>query len=49
MIEGVRELTRVLSDPAVSVLVVEYRDGLTRFGFAATSHSSWSPGVARRP
>jgi putative resolvase len=27
-----RELTRVLSDPAVTVLVVEHRDRLTRFG-----------------
>ena len=28
-----RELTRVLSDPAVTVIVVEHRDRLTRFGF----------------
>lgn len=28
-----RELTRLLSDPAVSVIVVEHRDRLTRFGF----------------
>ncbi len=28
-----RKLTRLLSDPAVSVLVVEHRDRLTRFGF----------------
>ena len=28
-----RELTRVVSDPAVTVLVVEHRDRLTRFGF----------------
>nr|WP_309227122.1 recombinase family protein [Micromonospora thermarum] len=28
-----RNLTRVLSDPAVSVLVVDRRDRLTRFGF----------------
>ena len=28
-----RKLTRVLSDPAATVLVVEHRDRLTRFGF----------------
>ena len=28
-----RELTGVVSDPAVTVLVVEHRDRLTRFGF----------------
>jgi putative resolvase len=28
-----RKLTRILSDPAVTVLVVEHRDRLTRFGF----------------
>lgn len=28
-----RKLTKVLSDPAVDVLVVEHRDRLTRFGF----------------
>jgi putative resolvase len=28
-----RELVRLLSDPAVRVVVVEYRDRLTRFGF----------------
>jgi putative resolvase len=28
-----RELTRVLSDPAATVIVVEHRDRLTRFGF----------------
>lgn len=28
-----RKLTRVLSDPAVTVVVVEHRDRLTRFGF----------------
>lgn len=28
-----RGLSRVLSDPPVSVLVVEHRDGLTGFGF----------------
>lgn len=28
-----RRLTKVLSDPAVTVLVVEHRDRLTRFGF----------------
>lgn len=34
-----RKLTRVLSDPAVSVLVVEHRDRLTRFGFEHLSAS----------
>jgi putative resolvase len=28
-----RKLTKVLSDPAVTVLIVEHRDRLTRFGF----------------
>jgi putative resolvase len=28
-----RKLTRLLSDPAATVLVVEHRDRLTRFGF----------------
>ena len=28
-----RKLTRILSGPAVTVIVVEYRDRLTRFGF----------------
>ena len=28
-----RTLTRLVSDPAVTVIVVEDRDGLTRFGF----------------
>ena len=28
-----RKLTRILSDPAVTVIVVEHRDRLTRFGF----------------
>ena len=28
-----RKLTKLLSDPAVTVLVVEHRDRLTRFGF----------------
>jgi putative resolvase len=28
-----RTLTRILSDPAVTVIVVEHRDRLTRFGF----------------
>jgi putative resolvase len=28
-----RKLTKVLSDPAVTVIVVEHRDRLTRFGF----------------
>jgi len=28
-----RKLTKVLSDPAVTVLIVEQRDRLTRFGF----------------
>jgi putative resolvase len=28
-----RKLTRLLSDPAVTILVVEHRDRLTRFGF----------------
>ena len=28
-----RELTKLLSDPAVTVIVVEHRDRLTRFGF----------------
>ncbi len=28
-----RKLTRVLSDPAATVIVVEHRDRLTRFGF----------------
>jgi putative resolvase len=28
-----RTLTRLLSDPGVSVIVVEHRDRLTRFGF----------------
>jgi putative resolvase len=28
-----RKLTRLLSDPGVSVIVVEHRDRLTRFGF----------------
>ncbi len=28
-----RKLTKVLSDPAITVLVVEHRDRLTRFGF----------------
>ena len=28
-----RRLTRFLSDPGVSVIVVEHRDRLTRFGF----------------
>jgi putative resolvase len=34
-----RKLTRILSDPAVSVLVVEHRDRLTRFGFEHLSAS----------
>jgi putative resolvase len=28
-----RKLTKLLSDPAVTVIVVEHRDRLTRFGF----------------
>lgn len=28
-----RKLTRILSGPAITVIVVEYRDRLTRFGF----------------
>ncbi len=28
-----RKLARLLSDPAVTVIVVEHRDRLTRFGF----------------
>jgi putative resolvase len=34
-----RKLSRILSDPAVSVLVVEHRDRLTRFGFEHLSAS----------
>ena len=34
-----RKRTRVLSDPAVTVLVVEHRDRLTRFGFEHLSGS----------
>ncbi len=34
-----RKLTRILSDPAVSVVAVEDRDRLTRFGFEQLSAS----------
>jgi putative resolvase len=34
-----RKLTRILSDPSVSVMVVEHRDRLTRFGFEHLSAS----------
>jgi putative resolvase len=30
---GPRKLTKLLSDPAVTVIVVEHRDRITRFGF----------------
>jgi putative resolvase len=39
-----RKLTRVLSDPAATVIVVEHRDRLTRFGFEHLQASLASAG-----
>jgi putative resolvase len=42
-----RELAKVLSDPAVTVVVVEHRDRLTRYGFedlAASMSACGEPG-----
>ncbi len=39
-----RKLTRLLSDPAATVIVVEHRDRLTRFGFDHLAASLASSG-----
>jgi putative resolvase len=39
-----RKLSRVLSDPAATVIVVEHRDRLTRFGFEHLQASLASAG-----
>lgn len=46
-LEPRRKVTRILSDPAASVLVVEHRDRLTRFGSEHLAASGRRIGGAR--